>query len=360
MHQFLKSKQSSFFYISSILILSILFLFLYNLKGNKSKSNLDPGFQSAVSIKNDKNICLGDINNLSCFENLIQEMRIYSNNILFLGNSQTGAINNFKEGDQSYISLLNNIFTKTENETGLKGIWLPNATIGEFNLIYNSLKKCKLNINFLIIPVFLDDTRIDTIREEVAALKNDLCEFRTNKETFEKSGNLRKLNNELQNKIKILNSLESLNSKLRIDLYKLRNSVFNIKPSSKRNIKTAAYKKNLNYLNNILIDRKSEKLKTLIYIPPLLNASEKEEIPYEWIEYRNFKNQIEDLCSNYVNCNFYNFESIVPNSLWGFKESTSFSKNNFKEIDFMHFTFKGHEILANNFLKIFINNKFIK
>jgi len=187
-----------------------------------------------------------------------------------------------------------------------------------------------------------------------------LCVIQTNTETIEKSGNLRNLNNALQKKINILKSLESLNSKLRIDIYKLRNSVFNIKPSSKRNIKKAAYKKNLYYLNNILMNRELEKLKTLIYIPPLLNSSNNGVIPYNRNEYKNFKNQIEDLCSNYLNCYFYNLESIVPNSLWGFKESTSFNKNNLKEIDFMHFTFEGHKILANNFLKIFINNEFIK
>ena len=280
------------------------------------------------------------------------------NNILFLGILRLVQLIILKKVIKA-IFLLNNILTKTDNQTSLKGIWLPNATLGEFNLIYNSLKKCNLKINFLIIPIFLDDTRIDTIRGEVDSLKNDLCKFQTTKENIEKSGNLRKLNNALQNKVRILESLESLNSKLRIDIYKLRNSVFNIKPSSKRKIKKAAYIKNLDYLNKILIDRKSNKLKTLIYIPPLLNASGKGEIPYNRIEYKNFKNQVEDLCSNYLNCYFYNLESIVPNSLWGFKESTSFNKNNLKEIDFMHFTFEGHKILANNFLKIFINNKFI-
>ena len=48
---------------------------------------------------------------------------------------------------------------------------------------------------------------------------------------------------------------------------------------------------------------------------------------------------------------FRDFSDIVPSSFFGTKESTTL--NNDKELDFMHFRFQGHKILAdyiNNYL----------
>ena len=48
------------------------------------------------------------------------------------------------------------------------------------------------------------------------------------------------------------------------------------------------------------MDRKSEKLKTLIYIPPLLNASDKGNIPYNKNEYKISKLNLIDLIFNFL------------------------------------------------------------
>ena len=42
---------------------------------------------------------------------------------------------------------------------------------------------------------------------------------------------------------------------------------------------------------------------------------------------------------------FYNFESIVNDDLWVLKNDLL--SGNSKEIDFMHFTYLGHEIVFN-------------
>ena len=52
-----------------------------------------------------------------------------------------------------------------------------------------------------------------------------------------------------------------------------------------------------------------------------------------------------EIC-NVTKCDFYNFESIVNDDLWGVKKNTSL-RGNEKEIDFMHFTFLGHKIVFN-------------
>ena len=48
--------------------------------------------------------------------------------------------------------------------------------------------------------------------------------------------------------MKLANKLKSLNEKFRTDIYKFRNLIFNIKPSTIRPIKSGAYSKNLKAL----------------------------------------------------------------------------------------------------------------
>ena len=62
---------------------------------------------------------------------------------------------------------------------------------------------------------------------------------------------------------------------------------------------------------------------------------------YHW-NILNLKKQVK-LISNEQNSNFVNFENIIPNEYWGFKGQ---SENT--EIDFMHFKYEGHKILADS------------
>ena len=75
-------------------------------------------------------------------------------------------------------------------------------------------------------------------------------------------------------------------------------------------------------------------------------------IPYEMHEYKSFKEEINNLCLN-SGCKFVNLEDVVPDSEWGTKASTSLSSSK-EEIDFMHFTGKGHISLANVLIHEFI------
>ncbi|MFM7854545.1 MAG: hypothetical protein ACKO96_22120, partial [Flammeovirgaceae bacterium] len=52
---------------------------------------------------------------------------------------------------------------------------------------------------------------------------------------------------------------------------------------------------------------------------------------------------------------FKDFEKIIPGPLWGVKEPTSF--RNEIELDYMHFKFKGHQILADS-LQSFVSQNF--
>ena len=107
--------QNNFYYIFSILSLSSFSIFLLFSLNNKNQ-NRQPGFGDAVAITNNKNLCLGGYENIKCQKNLIKKLKSSKKNILFFGNSQTGAINNYVKGSGNisfglsigmYLGLLN-------------------------------------------------------------------------------------------------------------------------------------------------------------------------------------------------------------------------------------------------------------
>ena len=345
-----------FNYFYSVIIISSLFIFIYgSLLGNKL--SIDPGFKEAKSIVNDNNICIGGLENLSCQINLIYSFKNKNKNILFFGNSQTGAINNFREGDMNYISIINEALLLKKKNLEIKSIWLPNANLNEFERIYDGFTTCNLVIDLLIIPLFLDDTRDDSIREDLKDYSNNLCYQDSNiiKEERKNIGNLKRLNSYLEDRLSFFNYLESINSKLKIDIYKLRNLIFNIKASTKRSIKKSSYYSNISALENILLKRENNNLQTIIYIPPLLDANNSEIIPYYSIEYENFKSKIIEICENNKFCYFQNLENSVSKDFWGYKKSTKLLATDNQEIDYMHFTGKGHKQFAEELLKILLS-----
>jgi len=359
MNKFKNKNYYSLIYILSIFVLSISFIQFYSLRIRFKNEVRNPGFRSAISVKNDLNICLINSEDIDCSKKIIKETKKDKTSILFLGNSQTGAINNFRNGDKNYISILNQIYTDNLNEVSIKSFWLPNANLKEFELIMKAIDSCESNIEVLFIPIFLDDMRNDSIRNELVDFSKKICskkyKFTTikslNKESSKK-GNLNNLNEKIKLDLEIFNYLKSLNENLRIDIYKFRNFVLNIKPSTIRPIKKTTYESNIKALKNIIEKRNIKKLISVIYIPPILNSNGEGKIPYDLVEYKSFKNNIRSLCEN-DKCYFLNIENVVPNKLWGLKDSTNLSGN--FELDFFHFKGDGHIKLAYKFKEI-INN----
>ena len=226
---------------------------------------------------------------------------------------------------------------------------MPNGSLREFSLINETFNKCLTNPEILIFPLFLDDTRENTIREFVQNFDNLFCKIDKKILPEEKinQSNLRKLEKILKKDYKILQHLQGLNTKFRTDLYKFRNFVFMIKPNSIRPIKKSAYFSNINAYKKILSIRNKNNLKTIVYIPPLLYADIKNKIPYNEKEYKSFKKETKEICNRHK-CFFYNLESNIESSLWGNKLSTNILRTS-NEIDFMHFTGKGHLELSNDF-----------
>ena len=91
------------------------------------------------------------------------------------------------------------------------------------------------------------------------------------------------------------------------------------------------------------------RINTLVYIPPIRNDVK---IPYDKKEYIDFKNEVKNIAQVY-NANFVDLDNIVPGEHWGLKGSTNIGED--LELDFMHFQYDGHKILADTLLN-HINN----
>jgi hypothetical protein len=128
---------------------------------------------------------------------------------------------------------------------------------------------------------------------------------------------------------------------LRGQLYLIRNFIFNITASSERPMIPAFYERNVAAYKKILALAASKKIKVLPYIAPLRSDYP---MPYIENQYKKFKKDLTDITlkSGYE---LYDFSNTVPNKHWGFKKSTKFGFEDY-EVDFMHFTSKGHRVFA--------------
>lgn len=183
------------------------------------------------------------------------------------------------------------------------------------------MRKCPKRIDNLILPIFLDDTRDQSIRESLKNYISKICNnfqpLSTNKYKKENDLNNISNNNKLDKTILkqtfVLKDIQSINSHFRVFIYKLRNSILGIKASSKRKIIPAAYEFNVKVLENIIDLRKSSGMPTILDIPPLLHFASGKEIPYFRDDYLNFKNEMNDIYHK-ENCIFFDLDSIIPDN----------------------------------------------
>ncbi len=78
--------------------------------------------------------------------------------------------------------------------------------------------------------------------------------------------------------------------------------------------------------------------------------------PYYEEEYLLFKQDVKHLAGRMA-ITVHDLDSIVPQNHWGYMESINLDEN--IEIDFMHFQYGGHLILANRIYDILITEGFI-
>jgi hypothetical protein len=287
--------------------------------------------------------------------------------VLWLGNSQVHAVNQWEKGQTNAAPIL--FEALNTHDLDLLTFSQPNANLQEQYVLFEYLIK-QLPIRALILPVVFDDLREEGLREDIASLAHDTTSAlsktkigrkllattqgtgqnedtagirQTIQERTEKS-----LNSWLSSNSRLWEARPEMRGKLFTNLYLARNSLLGIKATSKRKIIRGRYTANLSALEEILITAKANDIRVVLYIVPLRNDVE---TPYVQDEYNHFKSNLETLATKFGS-RYANLENLVPAKLWGVKAATGLGKES--EIDFMHFQSEGHQLLAHKLKQLVI------
>ena len=281
---------------------------------------------------------------------------------LWLGNSQLHAINQFQPGQETAVPELHRLVSK--HGKYLISLSQPNANLQEHYLLFAHLLD-KLPIDTLILPVVFDDMREDGIRaglinalsdpftvgivsnnhigkswldnfSDQGTIKKDMAALR---ETVQEKSE-RYLDTRMEEYLSIWKKRSEMRGSIFISLYKLRNWLFRINPSTARRMIPGRYLLNFMAYKEMLALASERGINVLTYVVPIRNDVE---IPYDLSEYTGFKKDFRRL-SLESDAVFLDLENLVPARYWGTKPATSLGRND--ELDFMHFQDAGHRLLA--------------
>lgn len=295
------------------------------------------------------------------FENCLKgiELRNRARQIIWFGNSQLHAINQYKNGEINAPAML--AARLAQDGADLVTFSHGNANLEEHFVIFEYLRT-RIGIKQIILPVVFDDFREEGLIDAVAVLIRDEALKKRLAQTSIGASLLKKfdapatkreesltpqqyvekiLDGLLAERLPLWKARPEIRGDLFIGLYRLRNAVFGITPNTKRKLILSRYTANMGALEALLRDASEAGISVLMYVAPVgINHGER---PYVETEYQRFKREAEILATRY-GATFRNFEDLVPEELWGRKDSTSMSAE--AEVDFMHFTSAGHAVLA--------------
>lgn len=304
--------------------------------------------------------CADDHDLGRCIEAVTQ--RGMAKHAVWLGNSQLHAINQFKPGDVNAPLLLHQMLAPS----GVDVVTFsqPNANLQEHAVLFTYLSQ-HMKVDTLLLPLVFDDMREDGIREKLQATLHDSqveTEFKrhavgrqiiqansAHAELNQVAAEPRSVQERIENQLLAYldehsatwRAREEVRGSFYLGLYRLRNWVFNITPSTARRLIPSRYATNMAALQMTLDIARSRGTRVILYIAPIRNDVK---IPYVQEEYQHFKQTAQAIATE-RGITFLNMESLVPSQFWGLKDSTT--AGGAAEIDFMHFQTGGHRLLAN-------------
>lgn len=293
--------------------------------------------------------------------------------VLWLGNSQLHAINQWRQGETNGTPILYDALKR--HGLDLLSFSQPNANLQEHYILFAALQR-KLPLRVLILPVVFDDLREEGVRNEVAVFARDKDVATTLSRTEignrlasasrvmpqDTDNDTAGIANTLQERAErgivtwldqhsqLWQARSEIRGQLFLSLYRLRNTLFDINPTSKRRVIPGPYHDNMAALRAILDLAIQNRILVVLYVAPLRQGVE---IPYVAEEYDSFKLKVEKL-GDRAGVYFVNLEQLVPEELWGTKATTSLEGD--RELDFMHFQFGGHQLLANRLTELVLSS----
>lgn len=304
--------------------------------------------------------CIGIADAGECIEGA--QRRGLSRIALWLGNSQVHAVNQLREGQESAPPVLARRLR--DHGVDLLTFSQPNASLQEHYVLFEYLRH-RTHLDMLVLAVVFDDLRETGLRPDVTRALEDPATVQALRRTEVGDSLIRNhlelastdadlaglrntiqehseriLNGWLENNLEMWSLREEARGSVFVGLYRLRNTVLGINPTSKRPLIRGPYDANMAALEAILGSCREAGIRVLVYVAPLRVDVD---APYVPEEYAAFKEDIERRTVA-GGARFANLEGLIPAEFWGLKESTSVGGE--VEIDFMHFQAPGHIILA--------------
>jgi hypothetical protein len=278
--------------------------------------------------------------------------------VLWLGNSQLHAINQPKPADITAPVLLARKLRPRGIE--VQAMSWPNGSLQEFYLTW-LFHKVDRHIDVLVVPLFLDDTREGEIRDVLQAMTGDakyagylrqsaigrkiIAEVPAKAEDaaavtgHEKSLQARseaQITRWLESCCGFQTMRENARGQLEIQMFLVRNWLFNITAQSARPIIPDTYANNLAALDAMLAEAAADGTKVIAYIAPLRQDVAP---PYRPADYAKFKADARAIAARH-GATLVDIDTLVPGKLWGTKAPTRLGGA--PELDFMHFQEPGH------------------
>jgi hypothetical protein len=275
--------------------------------------------------------------------------------VLWLGNSQLHAINQFRTGDH-----LGPYWLAESCDCDPLGISLPNASLQE-HLVLTHTITARLPVSAVVVKLVFDDLREDGLRDDLAPMlstevrqslgQSDIgaALMRNWDEKSRAGGGADKtkglegfaqkyVEDQLVDGLAALVPLWAdrphLRSRLFADLYDARNWALGITPSTVRRVIKLRFEKNMRAFEALIEYTRKADVPLLVYIAPIRQDVP---LPYEVEAYRRWVADVARIAAD-RGFRFLNLERLVPAHQWG-----SVRKG---DIDFMHFQGSGHKLLA--------------
>ncbi len=288
---------------------------------------------------------------------------------LWFGNSQLHGMNDHRAGQEASSTQL----TRILRAAGRNAITFsqPNASLQEHYILLEALSE-RFRFDTLLLPIIFDDFREMKIRFDVLeavlypGVKDVLASSEIGRQliseatgtdiliqpvdqTFSLQKNTEEwINTRLDDISEIWRTRDEARLSIYINLYNLRNLVFDINPSTKRPMLEGAFDRNWQALEAIIAVARRRGIRPVLYIAPLRPEDETLYIPHE---YDSFKARLTAFASTQM-VELYNLENLVPLEEWGYMGAVVTGED--QAIDFMHFRFEGHRRLAQELSQIIL------